>query len=371
MQRDTVFLRLEGPLQAWGTCSRFKIRETAGEPTKSGVVGLICCAMGLRRLDTEASGMLARLNELKMGVRVDRPGSLWRDYHTVGAGSGVLCAGGWIKRTEATGEYEAVESWRDYLCDASFLVALRGRGLEDTIEEVARNLADPKWIIYLGRKSCPPSRPILIKTDRCDELESGLLSVDWEPRLPSDTIPKDGLCAVLEVDQEPGKPLPERAEPRQDVAVRFRPPLHRTRYVRVARMIPRSAVSAHITFCPSPYRGWPNYCSPVWINQKRPARLDRDRDCCVFCGVAAKPVHHVDYANAPDHEDVKHDLRSLCRHCHDAVTMIEYGLGMTQRRIDPTNPRWRDAILEKRDQILRDRLPLHLGRKCELSGEEE
>ena len=46
---NTLFLRLEGPLQAWGDNSKFVIRRCMDAPTKSGVLGLICCAMGLSR----------------------------------------------------------------------------------------------------------------------------------------------------------------------------------------------------------------------------------------------------------------------------------------------------------------------------------
>jgi CRISPR system Cascade subunit CasD len=46
---NTIFIRLEGPLQAWGDTSKFVIRRTMDAPTKSGVLGLICCAMGLSR----------------------------------------------------------------------------------------------------------------------------------------------------------------------------------------------------------------------------------------------------------------------------------------------------------------------------------
>ena len=49
------------------------------------------------------------------------------------------------------------------------------------------------------------------------------------------------------------------------------------------------------------------------------------------------------------------DLRSLCRLCHDAVTMIEYGLGMGLDRINPEDPQWRDRIIEKRDEIIKFR----------------
>jgi len=46
------------------------------------------------------------------------------------------------------------------------------------------------------------------------------------------------------------------------------------------------------------------------------------------------------------------ELRSLCRLCHDAVTMLEYGQGMGLDRINPEEPRWRDRIVKKRDDII-------------------
>src|ERR1700676_2698584 len=95
---NTVFLRLEGPLQAWGVTSRFAVRDTADVPTKSGVVGLICAALGLRR--AAANGRLKELAALRMGVRIDRPGTRFGDYHTAGAGAdiGMMSAKGIIKK---------------------------------------------------------------------------------------------------------------------------------------------------------------------------------------------------------------------------------------------------------------------------------
>lgn len=46
---NTIFLRLEGPLQSWGDTSKFVMRRTMEAPTKSGIIGLICCAMGRDR----------------------------------------------------------------------------------------------------------------------------------------------------------------------------------------------------------------------------------------------------------------------------------------------------------------------------------
>ena len=89
-EANTLLLRLEGPLQAWGDTSKFVIRRTMEAPTKSGVLGLLCCAMGLSR--EKAREGLPELNGLAMGVRIDRPGTRWWDYQTVGAGIGLTTA---------------------------------------------------------------------------------------------------------------------------------------------------------------------------------------------------------------------------------------------------------------------------------------
>ena len=75
---------------------------------------------------------------------------------------------------------------------------------------------------------------------------------------------------------------------------------------------------------------------------------------CVFCKSPATTVHHVTYRRAGG-EETDGDLRSLCRLCHDAVTMIEYGLGMGLDRMNPEEPRWRDDIIAKREEIIRFR----------------
>ena len=78
----TLLLRLAAPLQAWGADSKFETRKTNREPTKSGVIGLLAAALGLRRDESEA---LARLAQLRFGVRVEREGQLLVDYHTAKA----------------------------------------------------------------------------------------------------------------------------------------------------------------------------------------------------------------------------------------------------------------------------------------------
>ena len=48
----TLLLRLSGPLQSWGSDSLYDNRNTDYYPTKSGVIGLIAAALGLKREDS-------------------------------------------------------------------------------------------------------------------------------------------------------------------------------------------------------------------------------------------------------------------------------------------------------------------------------
>ena len=51
-QPNTLFLRLAGPMQSWGTSSQLQIRRTDDYPSRSGVLGMILCAMGVSREDS-------------------------------------------------------------------------------------------------------------------------------------------------------------------------------------------------------------------------------------------------------------------------------------------------------------------------------
>jgi len=350
---NTIFLRLEGPLQSWGIGSRFVIRDTAGEPTKSGVLGLLCCAMGVRR--DQARPVLKRLNRLRVGVRVDRPGVLWSDYHTVGAGYGNITAAGKIKRTATTGEYEPVVSRRFYLCDASFLVALHGEAEDaELLATIAHGLMRPHWMLYLGRKACPPAVPIFNPSAGVGtfaDLESALASCPWRPRLQHiDRREGHALPAVIEQPDAGGEGVSGDVELPMDEPVSFLPPVYRPRPVVRTEVVPCEDGQPTQRPMPRPMWAHANYSSTRW-KKLSAERRDKDHHLCVFCKQPARPVHHISYRHA-GREDLS-DLRSLCDLCHDAVTMLEYGLNLGRERIDPCAPGWRDRILAKRDEIIR------------------
>lgn len=199
MPDRVMLIRLEGPMQSWGTRSRWDVRDTGLEPTKSGVIGLIGAAMGLergnRRLEELDSGLL-------FGVRIDRPGVVATDYHTVTgyhrtAAGGFKHSGGTATTLKTALEHgpATIVSPRDYLHDAAFLVALAGQ--PTMIEKCATALSSPVWPLFLGRKGCPPTRPLLVAdAPAYSDLESAL---DQHPRLVPDSQGK--LVAYIEDPQ--------------------------------------------------------------------------------------------------------------------------------------------------------------------------
>jgi len=159
-QSYTLLLRLEGLMQSWGYRSRFDYRDTALEPTRSGVIGLICAAMGIARGED-----ISQFDAIRMGVRVDKPGRPERDFHTA------------LNVIKADGRgTDTVVSYRDYLSDASFTVGLQSEN-KGLLEKIAEKLRNPEWILFLGRKAFPLTIPPLLPAD-CPEpgtLEDHLL----------------------------------------------------------------------------------------------------------------------------------------------------------------------------------------------------
>lgn len=165
---NVLFLWLEGPMQSWGERARWSERDTAAEPTKSGIVGLLACGLGWSRDEDLRS--LSRA--IRLGVRCDRPGQILVDYHTVVGG--VMSAEGKVKKNAATREPETVVSHRFYLCDALFLAAVQST--PEWIGQLAQAVQAPVWPLYLGRKSCPPTRPVFAGVGDFPDLETALTS---------------------------------------------------------------------------------------------------------------------------------------------------------------------------------------------------
>lgn len=142
----TLLLRIAAPLQSWGSSSKFETRTTERMPTKSGVVGMLAAALGLGR-DAD----LSKLNALRFGVRADRCGDVITDFHT---------AHSYKKPYSETPEVKnSYITYRHYLSDAVFLAGFEGG--EELIKELESALQSPGFPLFLGRRSCPPTLPIV------------------------------------------------------------------------------------------------------------------------------------------------------------------------------------------------------------------
>ena len=220
----TLLFRLAGPMQSWGLHSRFTIRDTGLEPSKSGVLGLLCAALGKPAAETEVDGFpaLAALSDLRMGVRVDREGTMGQDYHTVGGGEWNGRPYGVFKASGKTGD--PLPSTRYYLAGAHFLVGLEGPlELLQTLDHALRH---PVWQLSLGRKSFIPSIPIHLPDAppegpgvRSEPLETAILSVPLgHPLDNAPAIPAPPGCIRFVIEERGDS---DSAELRPDVPLDF------------------------------------------------------------------------------------------------------------------------------------------------------
>ena len=170
MPNPYLLLWLEAPLQSWGHDSKFGRRDTLDFPTKSGVLGLICSALGAggeqRELLAEFAGLSQSVlsfvrcrKKAEQHIKLGRE-PLLRDFHMVGSGyddqdpwasllipktnEGKKAVGGGAKLT-----------YRYYLQDAYFAVLLQVPAIKENV--ISEALKNPAWDVYLGRKNCVPT----------------------------------------------------------------------------------------------------------------------------------------------------------------------------------------------------------------------
>jgi CRISPR system Cascade subunit CasD len=151
-----LIIRLAGPLQSWGEHSAYSNRDTQRFPTRSGLIGMFAAAHGIDRGTPPT-----QFDSIRLTTRIDRPGIVVTDYHTIGGGNV-------RNRTPLTAEGKrralgkgTIVTRRDYLSDAAFTVAVEGP--DDVLDPLAAALGAPHWQPYLGRRSCTPDQPLLLR----------------------------------------------------------------------------------------------------------------------------------------------------------------------------------------------------------------
>jgi CRISPR system Cascade subunit CasD len=185
MSESYLLLWLEAPLQAWGHDSKFGRRDSLDFPTKSGVLGLLCCARGAGGKEQEWLAEWADMDmQVQAYIQQDSKGQslprlpLMKDFQMVGSGfdtsdpwqtllipktsDGKKAVGGGTKMT-----------YRYYLQDMAFAVALQGP--RPLLNNAIEALNQPVWDLYLGRKNCVPTEFIAqgVYETASDALEAG------------------------------------------------------------------------------------------------------------------------------------------------------------------------------------------------------
>jgi CRISPR system Cascade subunit CasD len=177
-------LMLNAPLQSWGFASRFQRRTTGLHPTKSGVVGLLCAALGAAKGSPTEREWLPKLADLRMTVVTiprrtvpasnrtqseELPLRRLEDFHTVLN----------TRRASGAPNTDPVVTHRQYLLDACFGVVLAGE--LEVLNRVADALRDPVWGVWFGRKCCLPAAP-LYRAGPCDEAAAWHALIGDAPR---------------------------------------------------------------------------------------------------------------------------------------------------------------------------------------------
>ena len=107
---------------------------------------------------------------ISFGVRVEQRGRVIRDFQTEKSLT--------RKRNSRKFDKEMSPTYRYYLADACFLVAL---GADHSVLETLDNaIHSPKWPLYLGRRSCPPNYPLSLGIhDEYEDIRQALNSEVW------------------------------------------------------------------------------------------------------------------------------------------------------------------------------------------------
>jgi CRISPR system Cascade subunit CasD len=158
---------LDGPMQSWGSSSRFTRRETEAFPTKSALIGLLAAAAGIDKHAPDEAEKLAPFSALRLTVyRLPRAagrlvGRL-SDFHTVGGGYDARASAfdkmSIPRKASGGASANAVITHRTYLNEARFIAAFEGDA--EVVATAIRHLENPVWGVWFGRKTCLPAMPL-------------------------------------------------------------------------------------------------------------------------------------------------------------------------------------------------------------------
>lgn len=158
-----ILLRLEAPLQGWGDVARDSRRPAGAAPGRSALTGLLANALGWRYEDGDRTNALQAA--LRVAIYLHTPGVR---SHVVDFQTAYLRddAAGWTRRgvEGRRGDYSEGNTIlrKEFMARSEFGVAVGLRpDAPVSATELQDALARPARTLFLGRRSCLPTRPIL------------------------------------------------------------------------------------------------------------------------------------------------------------------------------------------------------------------
>lgn len=248
---DFLMFRLYGPLVSWGDIAVGQERPSSAYPSKSALLGLLAASLGIRRERVEMHQAMAAA--YGFAVRVDAPGTLLRDYHTTQVPPQRRNRTYHTRRDELQADtLSTILSSREYRCDALYTIAVWHRTALQapfTLLQLAASLKQPRFTLYLGRKSCPLALPVQATVITVSDLEVAFATICFQD--DADVIQPLEEQAVLDRTQrvlvyweaddtsvDTGNLRPLHTIVRRDY------PLHRQRW----QFAPRREHQAHIEY---------------------------------------------------------------------------------------------------------------------------
>jgi CRISPR system Cascade subunit CasD len=180
---DALILRFDAPLMSFGGVMVDQHNVTDRFPGLSLFAGLLANALGWRHGDGERIGRLQE--RLLLASRWDISGEHLEDYHTVDLGQPKMREKGWTTRGEPEhrGGGDATSGThirhRHYWANGVLTSALAVLDADETptLDEIEAALKRPARPLFLGRKTCLPSAPILIGRQTGDDVLAILQAV--------------------------------------------------------------------------------------------------------------------------------------------------------------------------------------------------
>jgi CRISPR system Cascade subunit CasD len=138
-------------------------RDTATRPTKSMVIGMLACAMGILRDDPKIEKLY---NDLVVyTTTINKGATLWQDYQNAH-----------VRELDNVGNYGSrddknIQRWKTYILNGKYVIFV-GSDDDEQLKLIHDSITRPFWPLFIGRKCCTfsscPAERILVLYDESD-----------------------------------------------------------------------------------------------------------------------------------------------------------------------------------------------------------